>query len=411
MLSPAHPGMSQPPRKSVAITMETVSTCAYSAMKNMENFIEEYSVWYPVTSSDSASGRSKGRRFVSAKAEIQKKKNDAESGSANQSPSAAAPDDLRQRHVADQEEDAQQAHPQRDLVGDHLRAGAQPAQQRVLVRARPPGDHDPEHAERREGEQEEDPDRHVGDHHRHHPPRRRERRGERDHREGHQRRDDGEHRREREEDPVRLARVRLLLEDVLQPVGDRLRDAPGTHAVRAERSCIQALTFRSSSVSIATSPGPAVKTTRTLTTELTTNAVSESCLDRGPFALSAATMYLRPLAWLRVRPIVRRWDPARRGSLRGASSASSAGVGPPFRPPGRRGAREAAAAPARRARPKPAAELGAHLAERGEGVGRVAGRAALGIPASSTPRICQAGRAIPGTCSAGQKRCTRRSRW
>ena len=45
MLSPCQSGMSQPPRKSVAMSIETVSTCAYSAMKNMENFIEEYSVW------------------------------------------------------------------------------------------------------------------------------------------------------------------------------------------------------------------------------------------------------------------------------------------------------------------------------------------------------------------------------
>src|SRR5829696_2256302 len=84
MSSPPQPGMSHPPRKSVAISMETVSTCAYSAMKNMENFIDEYSVWYPVTSSDSASGRSKGRRFVSAKEAIQKKKKEAESCRANQ---------------------------------------------------------------------------------------------------------------------------------------------------------------------------------------------------------------------------------------------------------------------------------------------------------------------------------------
>ena len=44
--------------------------CAYSAMKNMLNFIDEYSVWYPVTSSDSASGMSKGSRLVSANALI-----------------------------------------------------------------------------------------------------------------------------------------------------------------------------------------------------------------------------------------------------------------------------------------------------------------------------------------------------
>src|SRR5215212_2806780 len=81
MLSPCQRGMSHPPRKSVAISIDTVSTCAYSAMKNIENFIELYSVWYPVTSSLSASGRSKGSRLVSAKQEIQKKKNDTESAS------------------------------------------------------------------------------------------------------------------------------------------------------------------------------------------------------------------------------------------------------------------------------------------------------------------------------------------
>ena len=38
----------------------------YSARKKSANFMAEYSVWYPATSSVSASGRSNGRRFVSA---------------------------------------------------------------------------------------------------------------------------------------------------------------------------------------------------------------------------------------------------------------------------------------------------------------------------------------------------------
>ena len=38
----------------------------YSARKKSANFIDEYSVWYPATSSVSASGMSNGRRFVSA---------------------------------------------------------------------------------------------------------------------------------------------------------------------------------------------------------------------------------------------------------------------------------------------------------------------------------------------------------
>ena len=44
---------------------ETVIMLTYSARKNSANFIEEYSVWYPPTSSPSPSGRSNGSRLVS----------------------------------------------------------------------------------------------------------------------------------------------------------------------------------------------------------------------------------------------------------------------------------------------------------------------------------------------------------
>ena len=44
---------------------ETVTMLTYSARKNSANFSDEYSVWNPPTSSDSASGRSNGARFVS----------------------------------------------------------------------------------------------------------------------------------------------------------------------------------------------------------------------------------------------------------------------------------------------------------------------------------------------------------
>src|SRR5690606_41267921 len=57
-------GMSQPPRKSVAMSADAGTMLEYSAMKNMENFIEGYSVSYPVTMSDSASAMSNGSRFV-----------------------------------------------------------------------------------------------------------------------------------------------------------------------------------------------------------------------------------------------------------------------------------------------------------------------------------------------------------
>ena len=38
-------GMSQPPKNSVAISALAVTMFAYSAMKNIENFIALYSVW------------------------------------------------------------------------------------------------------------------------------------------------------------------------------------------------------------------------------------------------------------------------------------------------------------------------------------------------------------------------------
>ncbi len=44
---------------------ETVTMFTYSARKNSANFSDEYSVWNPPTSSDSASGRSNGARLVS----------------------------------------------------------------------------------------------------------------------------------------------------------------------------------------------------------------------------------------------------------------------------------------------------------------------------------------------------------
>src|SRR6266540_80309 len=55
-----------PPRNSVTAMAETVSRCRYSPRKNSANLMPEYSVWYPATSSVSASARSNGGRFVSA---------------------------------------------------------------------------------------------------------------------------------------------------------------------------------------------------------------------------------------------------------------------------------------------------------------------------------------------------------
>ena len=46
-------------------------TWTYSPRKNMPNFIPEYSVWKPPMSSCSDSGRSNGKRLVSANALIE----------------------------------------------------------------------------------------------------------------------------------------------------------------------------------------------------------------------------------------------------------------------------------------------------------------------------------------------------
>src|SRR6201994_4021321 len=63
-------GARQPPRNSVVATAERVTMLTYSARKNSANFSDEYSVWNPPTSSDSASGRSNGARLVSPTIEI-----------------------------------------------------------------------------------------------------------------------------------------------------------------------------------------------------------------------------------------------------------------------------------------------------------------------------------------------------
>src|SRR5919112_4890898 len=58
-------GHMPPPRNSVVAIAETVTMLTYSARKNSANLSDEYSVWNPPTSSDSASGRSNGARLVS----------------------------------------------------------------------------------------------------------------------------------------------------------------------------------------------------------------------------------------------------------------------------------------------------------------------------------------------------------
>src|SRR4051812_33099286 len=59
-------GKCQPPKKSVTMSAESTIRLMYSAVWKRPQRIPEYSVWYPATSSVSASGRSNGGLDVSA---------------------------------------------------------------------------------------------------------------------------------------------------------------------------------------------------------------------------------------------------------------------------------------------------------------------------------------------------------
>ena len=65
-------GITYPPKNRIAVNTDTNTIEQYSARKKNTKIIALCSVKNPATSSDSASGRSNGVRFVSANAEIKK---------------------------------------------------------------------------------------------------------------------------------------------------------------------------------------------------------------------------------------------------------------------------------------------------------------------------------------------------
>src|ERR1700742_1826513 len=77
-------GESQPPRKRIVVSEHMVMMATYSPRKNIRNGVDEYSTAKPATSSDSASGRSKGGRLVSARAETKKTTNIGSRGNQEQ---------------------------------------------------------------------------------------------------------------------------------------------------------------------------------------------------------------------------------------------------------------------------------------------------------------------------------------
>src|SRR6266478_5828091 len=68
-------GRNHPPSHSVTAIEETAIIAEYSARKNKDQRNPLYSVWNPAVSSDSASGKSKGARLVSATMAMAKMKN------------------------------------------------------------------------------------------------------------------------------------------------------------------------------------------------------------------------------------------------------------------------------------------------------------------------------------------------
>jgi hypothetical protein len=59
-----------PAKNKILVTVPIIIILAYSLIKKRANPIEAYSTLYPATNSASASGRSKGLRFYSARQQI-----------------------------------------------------------------------------------------------------------------------------------------------------------------------------------------------------------------------------------------------------------------------------------------------------------------------------------------------------
>jgi hypothetical protein len=181
----------------------------------------------PATSSDSASGRSKGGRLVSASAEMKNRTTIGRCGSQYQLNKPVGPvlrrHDAPKVHRAGRDDDADDDQAQRDLVGNHLRRRPQRPQEGVF-RVRRPAAHD--HAvnlKRGDGEDEQDRHVDVGQH----PAL-----IEGDHRPGQDRQHEGQHRRQEEHRAVDARRNDDFLHHIFQRIGHRLQQAERPHHVR-----------------------------------------------------------------------------------------------------------------------------------------------------------------------------------
>ena len=133
--------------------------------------------------------------------------------------------DALQVHRAGLDDDADDREQQRELVGDELRGGAQRAEERELVRARPAGHEHADDREARDRQRVEHADVEVL----HHEPR-----TGGDHEEDEERREHDDRGSEREDPAVGLRRHDVLLLEELHAVADELE--PAVEATRVHRT-------------------------------------------------------------------------------------------------------------------------------------------------------------------------------
>ena len=200
-------GSAQPPRKSVAAIAANANAVPNSPMKKKRKRKPVYSTMYPATSSLSATGMSNGVCVSSACAATRKRQKPMNCVRMNGLPMPSQPkiepvllggDDALQVHRAGLDDHADDREQQRQLVGDELRGGAQRAEQRELVGARPAGHEHADDREARHRQRVEHADVEVLDD---------ESGPGRDHEEDEERRDHDDRGREREDAPVGLARA------------------------------------------------------------------------------------------------------------------------------------------------------------------------------------------------------------
>ena len=221
-------GAFQPPKNSVTVSAEMMKTLTYSAKKKNPKRIPEYSVAKPATISESASVRSNGVRFASAVAAMKKIRN--ASGCCQMYQSVNQPAWFRTMTVRSivpairiTPDDGQD---ERDLVAHDLRGRAQPAEQRVLVEARPAAHQQPDDRQAADREEVQQPQVEARPHHavgRERDDEQRHHAGQVDH--------DG---RPREDHRIGAGRREVLLRQDLEPVDHRQQRPVRADSFRAD---------------------------------------------------------------------------------------------------------------------------------------------------------------------------------